>query len=125
MARHPDPDNPQPYQRRIGERHPIRVEITWGPLTQSRWSRKKPWKAWSDNLSLSGVGFDSETRPGVVRGQFVRLTLDDVTAVALVKVARPDDSGSRTHYGLEFHEGTLQDAAARLVAAFEESAARG
>lgn len=122
MARHPDPDNPQPYQRRIGERHPIQVELTWGPTPRSRWSRTPRWTVTSDNVSLSGIGFSSEPRDEIVRGQAVRITLEGVTAGALVKVARPDDSGDEIYYGLEFQEGEMLEVAKKLITDFEASA---
>ncbi len=111
--------NPRPYHRRIGERHPIRVELTWGPVPRSRWARKKQWTVTTDNVSLSGVGFVSEARPEITQGQAVRIVMEGITAGALVKVVRPDDTSDRTYYGLEFHGDGMLELAKGLIAGYE------
>ncbi|MBS1849219.1 MAG: PilZ domain-containing protein [Actinobacteria bacterium] len=104
------------YQRRIGERYPIRVDLEWGPIQLSRWKRKKELlTATTDNVSLSGLGFETETHGDVVRGTAVTISLAGVRCNAAVRVARPGRKAGHSYYGLEFRDQHMIDAIESLI----------
>ena len=105
---------PPTYERRIGERYPIRVEMGWGPVPLTRRERKqKLTPSVTDNVSLSGLGFEADTRSGVGRGSAIRVAIGQAGCNATVRATRPGSVPGRTFYGVEF---TCQD----LVATVED-----
>lgn len=96
-------DDEAPYQRRIGQRHPMAVPLEWSPVTTRKWRRPKPVPAITDNLSLSGAGFEAETSPDIQKGSVMMVKLGDVTDTAAVRMVKPLGKGDRCYYGVEFH----------------------
>lgn len=110
------------YQRRIGKRYPIATTITWNTIPTGRWKRKvQPLAAMTDNISLSGLGFEAETNKDVVRGLPVRLTMGDVVCDAIVKMVRPGSKANLTYYGVEFRDQAMVDAVEVLIDEYERT----
>lgn len=94
---------PPTYERRIGERYPIRIEAGWGPAPTTRRERKqKLTPVVTDNISLSGLGFEADTRAGIGRGSPIRISIGDEGCHAMVRATRPGSVPGRTFYGVEF-----------------------
>lgn len=119
MAAKPDDDSPQPYQRRIGARHPIHLPLDWGPVPQGRWRRKtERWTVTTHDISVSGFGFESDTRPDMHRGRPVVITFGEISATAIVRVAKPGHKPGLTYYGLEFQDEAMLGHVKEVIAAY-------
>lgn len=118
----PKDDSPQPYQRRIGQRHPIHVELEWGPIPQGRWRRKtQTWQVTTHDVSLSGFGFECDTHAEMGRGQPVVIRVGETTCGAIIRVAKPGRTDGLTYYGLEFHDEDMLGTVKDLIATHEAS----
>ncbi len=69
----------------------------------------------SDNLSVSGLGFVSETVPSVQIGTLVDLTIGETSGHAVIRMVKPTSAPGQSYYGLEFRDANLENQARLLV----------
>jgi hypothetical protein len=107
---------PPHYQRRIGHRYPVRVQITWSPMHARHWPHKATaCTTTTDNMSLTGIGFESPTCPDVSRGSPVEITIGQTVCGALVRFSRPGRTPGVSYYGLEVRDRAMIDTMQELI----------
>lgn len=110
------------YQRRIGKRYPIVTDFTWSTIPTGRWKRKvTTTEATTDNVSLSGLGFEAATRKDLTRGVPLRITKGDVVCDAVIRMVRPGTKAHLTYYGVEFRDQAMVDAMDTLIEEYERA----
>lgn len=110
------PDLSAALQKRIGERYPITVPISFAPPPAGRWRPKtKPVQVMTEDWSQTGLGFVAEPCDALMKSLPVEITIGDVTGLALIKVVRPGEKPGTNHYGVEFRDQVLEDVACDLI----------
>lgn len=104
------------YERRIGTRHRIGVDLEWSPIDGRRRRRRvSSTVATLENVSVSGVGIDSATDPEILYGAPVRLELGGTSCQGTVRTIRPSATPEHTYYGIRFEGRQPIEAVVSLV----------
>lgn len=112
-----DAVTPPYYQRRIGRRHRIQVRLTWSPMLNRHWPHKATaCTITTDNMSVTGIGFESPTCPDVGRGSPVKITIGQTVCTAAVRSARPGRIPGQSYYGVEVRDPQMIDMMQQLIA---------
>ncbi|HET8930358.1 MAG TPA: PilZ domain-containing protein [Acidimicrobiales bacterium] len=115
-----DAVTPWHYQRRIGHRHPVQVSLTWSPMQNRHWSHKATaCTITTDNMSLTGIGFESPTCPDVGRGSPVKITIGQTVCTAAVRFARPGRTPGHSYYGVEVRDPQMIDMMQQLIVEYQ------
>ena len=111
---------PSHYQRRIGNRYPVRVQVNWRPWGSGRWLRRtRDHQSVTDNMSLTGLGFEAPTQPGVGRGSPITVAISDKICTAAVRQARPGRRPGDSYYGVEIRDPAMIDEMQQLIAGYQ------
>lgn len=112
----PDSVTPLRYQRRIARRYPVQMTLTCSPVERRHWRRRPgTCRATTANVSLTGIGFETDALSDIERGSAVTITIGEARCTAAVRFTQPGTRLGSRYFGIEITDSQMMDTLQRAI----------